>query len=72
MENSIRKLKIYRTYYHRDFYCIAGFSPPHLPPVPLIRLQGRWLERVGFVEGANIIIHVNQNRLIIEVDKEKQ
>ena len=59
METSIRKLKIYEHVRVRDHDNVI---------VPLIRLQGQWLEKIGFVTGANITIHVQQNRLVIEVD----
>ena len=58
MERSIRKLKIYEhvRVRDRDYVC-----------VPMIRLQGLWLKKIGFLAGANIKIHVQQKRLVIEV-----
>jgi hypothetical protein len=58
METSIRKLKIYEHARIRDRDYVI---------VPMIRLQGLWLKKIGFVPGANIKIHVQQKRLVIEV-----
>ena len=34
--------------------------------VPLLRLQGAWLERAGFETGAPVKVHVSRGRLVIE------
>ena len=34
--------------------------------VPLLRLQGAWLERAGFAIGAPAKVHVSRGRLVIE------
>lgn len=39
--------------------------------VPEIRLKGKWLEKLGFVKGADISIQQETNKLIITLDEEK-
>ena len=34
--------------------------------VPMLRLQGAWLERAGFAIGAPVKVHVSRGRLVIE------
>jgi Toxin SymE, type I toxin-antitoxin system len=34
--------------------------------VPLLRLQGAWLERAGFAIGASVKVHASRGRLVIE------
>ena len=34
--------------------------------IPLLRLQGAWLERAGFAVGAPVKLHVSRGRLVIE------
>ena len=34
--------------------------------VPLLRLQGAWLERAGFAIGVPVKVHVSSGRLVIE------
>jgi toxic protein SymE len=36
--------------------------------VPEIRLEGRWLEEVGFKEGERVKIHIEKNKLTITID----
>lgn len=36
--------------------------------LPEIRLEGRWLEEVGFKEGKRVKIQVEKNKLTITVD----
>ena len=38
-----------------------------LPPLPFLRLQGRWLDRAGFAVGADVREQVEPGRLVIEV-----
>jgi len=38
-----------------------------LAPMPFLRLQGRWLDRAGFAVGADVQVHVESGRLVIEV-----
>ena len=33
---------------------------------PFLRLQGRWLERAGFVIGARVRVWVSEGRLVVE------
>ena len=70
MENSIRKLKIYRkltnTYSSHFYY--GGVTKC----IPQLRMEGVWLERAGFIVGARITITVSQNKLIIELDTGKE
>ena len=34
--------------------------------IPMLRLQGAWLESAGFAIGATVKVHVGRGRLIIE------
>ena len=38
-----------------------------LPPVPYLRMQGRWLEEMGFAIGTKIGVQVMPGRLVLEV-----
>lgn len=42
---------------------------PHrpLPPVPFLRMQGQWLEEMGFAIGAKVGVQVMPGRLVLEV-----
>lgn len=40
--------------------------------VPEIRLEGRWLEEVGFKKGARVKIQIEPRKLIITLDKERK
>jgi Toxin SymE, type I toxin-antitoxin system len=42
---------------------------PHraLPPVPFLRMQGQWLDEVGFAIGAKVGVQVMPGRLVLEV-----
>lgn len=40
--------------------------------VPEIRLEGRWLEEMGFKEGQCVKIQVEKNKLTITIDKEQK
>ena len=55
MENS-RKLKIHKKYQAR----VYGNTT-----IPEIRLEGKWLERLGFSEGQMVIVQPEKNKLII-------
>jgi hypothetical protein len=37
------------------------------PPMPYLRLLGRWLERAGFTVGAKVRVNVEARRLVLEV-----
>jgi len=53
-----RQLKVYEA---------AGCSTRD---IPCIRLQGRWLEELGFRKGCGVVVGENAGRLIIELVKE--
>jgi toxic protein SymE len=55
-----RKLKI-----HSKFRARAWDNTT----VPEIRLEGKWLEKLGFKEGAEVSIQLHQNKLIITPNK---
>jgi hypothetical protein len=38
-----------------------------LPPMPFLRLQGRWLDEAGFTIGANVRVTGSAGRLVVEV-----
>jgi hypothetical protein len=40
------------------------------PPMPYLRLQGRWLDRAGFAVGSHVRVSVESRRLVIEVIEE--
>ncbi|AUP77659.1 SymE family type I addiction module toxin [Flavivirga eckloniae] len=40
--------------------------------VPEIRLEGRWLEQLGFEKGKEVLIEQKKNKLIITMRKEKE
>ncbi len=40
--------------------------------VPEIRLEGRWLEKLGFKQGNEILIEQKKHKLIITIKKEKE
>lgn len=55
-----RKLKIYAKYQSRRWgngVCI-----------PEIRLEGKWLDELGFKKGQTVIIEQEQNKLTITLD----
>ncbi|TRX61874.1 type I toxin-antitoxin system SymE family toxin [Fulvivirga sp. M361] len=59
--NSFRKLKIHSKYRSRRWDHIT---------VPEIRLEGKWLDALGFKEGCQIKIKSQKNRLIITLNIE--
>jgi Toxin SymE, type I toxin-antitoxin system len=38
-----------------------------LPPMPFLRLQGRWLDAAGFAIEASVRVQVEPGRLVLEV-----
>ena len=42
-------------------------SQRNSPPIPYLRLRGRWLERAGFAVGSTVRVSVEPRRLVIEV-----
>jgi toxic protein SymE len=55
-----RKLKIYAKYQSRRWG--GGVS------IPEIRLEGKWLDELGFKKGQTVIIEQEQNKLTITLD----
>ncbi|KUJ59668.1 hypothetical protein AR687_22135 [Flavobacteriaceae bacterium CRH] len=39
--------------------------------IPVIKLQGKWLSKLGFKEGQMVNIEQKKNKLIITINKEK-
>jgi len=60
MTNS-RKLKIHTKHQARAY----GMTTT----IPEIRLEGKWLDKLGFKQGQMVIIDQKKNKLIIRVDK---
>jgi hypothetical protein len=56
-----------RVSYHQPVSC--RLEPPcrSLPPMPFLRLQGRWLARAGFAVGTHVRVQVERRRLVLEV-----
>ncbi|GAB5528274.1 MAG: hypothetical protein Roseis3KO_00510 [Roseivirga sp.] len=61
--NQPRKLKI-----HRKFRARAW----DYTTVPEIRLEGRWLEKLGFQHGQHVHIKQQRNKLIIILEEEQE
>lgn len=60
MKNS-RKLKIHTKYQTEDYKTVK---------IPIIKLQGKWLKKLGFNEGQMVNIEQKNKKLIITIDKE--
>jgi hypothetical protein len=56
-----RRLKVS---YHQP---ISEAPLGRLPPMPFLRLQGRWLDRAGFAVGSDVHVQVESGRLVLEV-----
>lgn len=56
---NIRKLKIHSKYQKRTYKDIT---------IPEIRLEGKWLEKLGFKQNHTIIVEEMKNKLIITVE----
>ncbi|GAA3777456.1 SymE family type I addiction module toxin [Flavobacterium ginsengiterrae] len=56
---TIRKLKIHSKYQKRTYKDIT---------IPEIRLEGKWLEKLGFKQNHTIIVEEMKNKLIITVE----
>ena len=39
-------------------------------PYPFIRLQGRWLERLGFAVGDKVMVTAGEGKIVIVPEKE--
>ncbi|WP_046756297.1 SymE family type I addiction module toxin [Kordia jejudonensis] len=55
-----RKLKIHSKFREREYDRIL---------IPTIRLEGKWLENLGFTTGNEVVIHQQKNKLVIALDK---
>jgi len=58
-----RKLRIYKKFQARSY----GNTT-----IPEIRLKGKWLEKLGFIQGQVINVIQEENKLTITIDKEKE
>lgn len=61
--NRFRKLKIHSKFRARRWDNTT---------VPEIRIEGRWLEELGFKEGEQVQIEQQQNKLTITLYKEQE
>ena len=43
------------------------FPRPMPAPLPLLRLQGRWMDQAGFAIGKPVRVYVLPSRLLLEV-----
>lgn len=59
--SKFRKLKIHTKYQTRRFGEVK---------IPEIRLEGKWLDELGFKQGQTVTIELADNKLTITVDKE--
>ncbi|MDO5969564.1 SymE family type I addiction module toxin [Flavivirga aquimarina] len=62
--NQFRVLKIYSKFRYRRWG--SNYT------VPEIRIEGKWLEQLGFEKGNEILIEQKKKKLIITVRKEKR
>jgi len=62
--SKVRILKIYSKFRYRRWG--NNYS------VPEIRLEGQWLEQLGFEQGNEVLIEQKKKKLIITVKKEKE
>jgi len=51
----------------RDSRSTRPLSRQMLPPMPFLRLNGRWLDAAGFAIGADVRVEVSSGRLVIEL-----
>jgi len=59
--SKFRKLKIHTKYQARRFGEVK---------IPEIRLEGKWLDELGFKQGQTVTIELADNKLTITIDKE--
>ena len=62
--NKFRVLKIYSKFRYRRW--------GNNYTVPEIRIEGKWLEQLGFEKGNEILIEQKKEKLIITVRREKR
>ena len=43
----------------------VGYMPGSKKPYPMIRLQGKWLEQLGFKTGDRVVVTVNADSIVI-------
>jgi len=58
-----RRLKVSRTHVESR----ARAARVALPPIPQLRIQGRWLDKAGFTIGCNVRVAVARGLLALEV-----
>ncbi len=58
-----RRLKVSRTHVESR----ARAARVALPPIPQLRIQGRWLDEAGFTIGSRVRIAVARGLLALEV-----
>ena len=58
---NVRKLKIHTKFQNRRYDEVQ---------IPAIRLEGKWLEELGFTKGRTVKIEHEQNKLIITLDND--
>ena len=56
----LRKKKVYTKFRSRTYDNIL---------IPEIRLEGKWLEKLGFIQGQTINIEQKKNKLTITIEK---
>jgi hypothetical protein len=64
--SQIRRLTVYY-----GMYSVRG-PDGRAMSIPMLRLQGAWLERAGFAIGVPVKVHVSPGRLIIEGDESER
>lgn len=57
-----RKLKIHSKFREREYDRIT---------IPEIRLEGKWLENLGFTGGNEVVIHQQKNKLVITINEKE-
>ncbi|KAF2078833.1 SymE family type I addiction module toxin [Flavobacterium sharifuzzamanii] len=55
-----RKLKIHSKFQTRTFNDIT---------IPSIKLEGKWLEKIGFEKGKMVIVEQKKNKITITLEK---
>jgi len=59
---NLRKLKIHSKFQTRTSNHIT---------IPSIKIEGKWLEKIGFEKGKMVIVEQKKNRLVITLEKNK-
>jgi len=57
---NLRKLKIHSKFQTRTFKDIT---------IPSIKLEGKWLEKIGFEKGKMVIVEQKKNKITITLEK---